>query len=90
MRLGALTFWTRDSGGALNLASYHPSKSPTWYWVLTIKKLHESENPKFWVCRSSPERRHGQWHTYIWLPLRRSLIISRQDYHKLTTVRRAA
>jgi hypothetical protein len=58
--------------------------------VLTIKKLHESENPKFWVCRSSPERRHGQWHTYIWLPLRRSLIISRQDYHKLTTVRRAA
>lgn len=76
--IGGLRMFSRDSGGGLVLASYHPRRSSTWHWSISVKKREGRP--------SRSRQRHGQWHDYYWLPFGRQLIVGRQDYHK----RRAA
>lgn len=38
MRIGGLSLWSRDSGGDLVLASYHPRWSTTWFWSASISR----------------------------------------------------
>lgn len=37
IQLGGLTLWSRDSGGKLGLATYHPRRSTTWWWSVRIQ-----------------------------------------------------
>ena len=66
----------RDSGGGLVLASYTGRKSYCWIWAVVVSR---KRNPLRIVPRSE---RRNQWHHFIPLPFGRTLIISRQDYHK--------
>ena len=71
-----MTLFTRASNGDLVLASYTGRKSHCWVWALylTRKKLGFHIAPR--------NERVNQWHHYMPLPFGRSLILSRQDYHK--------
>lgn len=36
LSVGGLSFWTRDTGGRLHLAGYHPKGSLTWHWFVAF------------------------------------------------------
>lgn len=80
LEIGGLSLLSRDSGGGLMLASYHPRRSKTWHWVVSIKKRDGGTH------RS--KLRYGQWHDYYALPFGRQLIVGQQDYHKPIEKRR--
>lgn len=69
-----LSLFNRDSGGGLVLASYHPHRSQTWHWSVTLLRSdgHAGRSLK----------RTGQWHDYYWLPFGWRLVVSQQDYHR--------
>lgn len=79
-RIGGFTFFGRYSNGDLGLVSFHPRSSGTWHWSLCITRTQ----PHFpgLVSRLPRQFRRGQWHTYLRLPFRYALLLSRQDYHK--------
>lgn len=74
------SFLTRDSGGALILASYHPRKSKTWYWSLTVRPHFWNKGRSF-ICWQPDKYRNGQWHDRLYIG-RKMFMIARQDYHK--------
>lgn len=79
MDFAGLSFGKRNSAGGLTLASYHPRKSGTWYWSLTLERQRYAAP----LVRLEPkERRRGQWHHCFRLPFGWSLIWSQQDYHR--------
>jgi hypothetical protein len=72
------SFFKRDSGGSLNIVSYHPRNSQTWHWCLSLVKLLPGQRRLFKIDRA--EVRTNQWHDYyciFWL----CFMFSRQDYH---------
>ncbi len=73
-RFMGFRLFSRDSGGGLVIASYHPQRSGTWFWSASLCK-----NP-FGGSYRDPVRRN-QWHDYCALPFGYALRISRQDYH---------
>ena len=73
--IGGLSLLSRDSAGRLGLASYHPRRSKTWLWAVTLER-----NPDALGHRA--KNRHGQWHDYHKLPFGWLLCVSQQDYHK--------
>lgn len=75
IRIGGLSLFDRTSAGDLMLAGYHPAKSNTWHWSVTITKARGGAR------RAAPQFRRNQWHDYYWLPSGRHLVIGRQDYH---------
>ena len=76
LQIGGLSLFSRDSGGELMLASYHPCGCLTWHWCVSLKRL----SMKRWISRA--DRRIGQWHDYYGLPFGSTLVISCQDYHR--------
>lgn len=81
LRIGGLSFLSRDSGGGLTLAAYHPRSCPTWHWSVSVQRYRGGETRRL-VSRTPKQQRRGQWHDRIRLPFGRYLCISRQDYHK--------
>jgi hypothetical protein len=75
--IGGLSFFSRTSGGDLKIAGYHPRSCPTWHWSVVLIKSKG-------MARRAKHRR-GQWHDYYWLPFGWRLIVSQQDWHRLTT-----
>lgn len=76
MRIGRLILFTRQSDGGLNLVTYHPWSSLTWYWGLSV------DRDRMHVMFQRAHRRIGQWHDYVRLPFGWTLTISHQDYHR--------
>jgi hypothetical protein len=75
-----LRFFDRASDGSLTLTSYHPADSATWHWAVSITSRRMVFR-RFWlVSRGWP--RTNQWHDYYRLPFGRTLIVSRQDFHR--------
>lgn len=71
-----MTIFERASNGDLVLASYDDSATGLWVWAIYLSRKRQpfSIAPK--------AERHDQWHHFIPLPFGRTLIISRQDYHR--------
>lgn len=86
LQIYGLSFFSRDSGGDLSLAGYHPRGCLTWHWNVSLRRWRM----KYWVVRAAKEWRKGQWHDYYWLPFGYSLSIARQDYHKQPHFKAAA
>jgi hypothetical protein len=76
--------FTRASNGDLVIASYTGRKSYCWIWSLA---LSHRKQPLSIVPRRS---RRNQWHHMFPLPFGRTLIVSRQDYHRDPRHRRSA
>lgn len=74
-----IRFLSRDRGGGLVLASYHPRGCLTWHWSISIIK---SRCFRPWWLVSRASTRTNQWHDYYRLPFGKALCISRQDYHR--------
>jgi hypothetical protein len=36
VQIGGLSFWSRDTGGRLHLAAYHPRGCLTWHWFVAL------------------------------------------------------
>ncbi len=72
-RIGGLSFLSRSTDGSIMLASYHPRRSPTWHWSVSLTRGGIAHRAT---------RRHGQWHDFYWLPFGWRLLVSQQDYHK--------
>jgi hypothetical protein len=79
----SMSFFTRASNGDLVVASYTGRKSHCWIWSVSLSR------ELFGAQITPKERRRGQWHHYFPL-FGRTLIISRQDYHRDPRHRRAA
>lgn len=71
-----MSVFTRASDGSLILASYTGRKSYCWIWSVSISRRRQ---PFRIVPRSE---RRNQWHHFVPIPFGRTLIISRQDYHR--------
>lgn len=65
LKIGGLSLWTRDSGGGLGLASYHPASSLTWLWGLSVRKADWRWFPRF--ARSEYPRSCGGYVWFLWL-----------------------
>jgi len=72
--IGGVKLFSRDSGGDIVLASYHPRRSSTWHWSVVLSRRDGKPH--------RAARRNGQWHDYYWLPFGLQLIVSQQDWHK--------
>jgi hypothetical protein len=70
-----LTLFNRASNGDLVLASYTGRKSYCWIWAVTLSR------ELFGTSIVPKSQRRGQWHHYFPM-FGRTLIISRQDYHR--------
>lgn len=79
MRKKGLRIFHKDSAGVLQLVSYQSPRSTTWHWILSIERDHF---PKSRWLISRDQRRTGQWHDHIRLPLICVFTLSRQDYHE--------
>lgn len=78
--VGGLSLWSRDSGGRRIVASYHPRRSPTWYWSVSVSRsCGDRQRIRF----SWDPRRFGQWHDYLHLPFGVVVTIARQNYHRM-------
>ena len=75
--MAGIRFFTRASSGDIVLASYTGRKSSCWIWALTVSP--REGRPLHIV---SKRERRGQWHHYIPLLFGRSLVVSRQDFHR--------
>jgi hypothetical protein len=63
----------RASDGGMTLVSYHPRRSTTWHWSVSLVRSSA-------IPHRAPHRT-GQWHDYYWLPFGWRLVVSQQDYH---------
>jgi hypothetical protein len=76
LRIGSLYLGGRDSGGGMMLAFWHPRNEGTWHWSVSIQK------PNGRPHRTPKTQRAYQWHDTYWLPFKRQLVVSFQDWHK--------
>lgn len=76
LRFGGVSLFSRSNDGGYILASYHPKKSLTWHWSVTVLV----GKSRAYIGRSN--RRQGQWHDYYWLPFGLTLLVGQQDYHQ--------
>ncbi len=74
IRMGGLQLFTRDTGGHMMVASYHPRGCPTWHWGVTVYRSPGTPSHQ-------SERRQGQWHDYYAMPFGWVIRVGRQDYH---------
>ena len=68
-------FLSRSSDGGIVLACCHPSGCPTWHWSISLNRKRQPGQSL--ICRQTGV----QSHTFVALPFRWQLILSRQTYH---------
>lgn len=78
--VAGFSFLSRDSGGDLMLAAYHPRRSLTWHWSVSLRKRQAATSR--WVNRAPSEFRSGQWHDYYRLPFGWEVVIAMQNFHQ--------
>jgi hypothetical protein len=59
IRIGGLSLFSRSSNGDMHIAGYHPRKSSTWLWHVSIGKRNGDR------MLSIAKIRRGQWHDYF-------------------------
>lgn len=79
-----MRFFNRASNGDLVLASHVGRASNCWVWAVFLSRRKQR------LHIAPKAERRGQWHHFIPLPFGRTLIFSRQDYHRDPRHRRAA
>jgi len=76
-----LSFFRRNSGGGLNLVSFHPPHSPTWYWGLSWQR-YKADETRWWLRLHIDRHGRFQKHHSLGLLGIGRLMLSTQSYHK--------
>jgi hypothetical protein len=89
IQLGGLTLWTRDSGGKLVLASYHPLRSLTWWWSVRLARNEITFTDRHYIalCRMSITGNEYAPKPSPWVKLIQRSQKSRRRAHWVTRVR---
>lgn len=77
IRIKGLSVFSRDSGGGLVLASYHPRSSQTWHWAVSADRRAFGPRWGWFVHRMGQNVTQRHLRLGMW-----TISIDTQSFHK--------